>query len=145
MMALNSSKIPPTAIPKSRKGRSSSQTKGYAISARRAKGQHSTSKMSQSKKLVNVRLFIYSLSLHIIERNYYIKGSCFATIKFFVEDSRVIHTFKCINFLPKNTRKTAIKICLLNSYPIVYNFIANNSFCEYFLFFVFIGGYNEKI
>ena len=150
MMALNSSKTPPTAIPNNRKGRSSSQTKGYAISASRARGQHSTSKISQSKKLVNVRLFIYSLSLIMFMSPYnrtklLYKRFLLCSIKFFVKDSKVIHAFRWKNFFIKILMVTIINIYLLNSLLIVYNFIANNSFCDYFLFFVFIGGYNEKI
>ncbi len=46
--AINAS-TPPTAIPTILKGRRSSQTIGYKTRARRARGQHKTNKMHQTR------------------------------------------------------------------------------------------------
>src|SRR5438034_4088118 len=48
---LTNASAPPTAIPNSRNGRSTSQTNGQAISATSAMGQHSTSRMHHSRNL----------------------------------------------------------------------------------------------
>jgi hypothetical protein len=57
MIALNNSRTAFTEIPIRRKGMRRSQTIGYKRRAKRARGQHSTSKMSQRINLINVFSF----------------------------------------------------------------------------------------
>jgi hypothetical protein len=45
-------RIPPTAIPRIRKGSSNNQIMGYRSKAKRASGQHRTNKMHHSKNLI---------------------------------------------------------------------------------------------
>ena len=53
-IARSSSKTPSTAMPSRRNGSSSSQTKGYTINARSAKGQQTTKRMSQRKNFATL-------------------------------------------------------------------------------------------
>ena len=48
-MALTSSSTPPTAIPTTRNGNSSSYTSGYSTSAINASGQHRTKRMQNKR------------------------------------------------------------------------------------------------
>gem|GEM_PF-3612349 len=50
--ALSNSNTPSTAMPSSLKGSRMSQKMGYRISASRARGQHSTKRMSQSNNFI---------------------------------------------------------------------------------------------
>jgi hypothetical protein len=50
MIARKRSRAPVTAIPKMRKGNNNNHTSGYSTSARRASGQHKTSKIHQRRK-----------------------------------------------------------------------------------------------
>lgn len=54
-MALTSSTTPVTTTPSSRNGSMTSQTKGYRISASRASGQQTTSRMQNSRNLTTAR------------------------------------------------------------------------------------------
>jgi hypothetical protein len=49
MIALKRSKTALTVMPRRRKGREISQTRGYKIRARRARGQQRTKRISQSR------------------------------------------------------------------------------------------------
>lgn len=52
MIALRRSKTALTVIPRSRKGRDRSQTKGYRMSANRARGQQKTKRISHKRNLI---------------------------------------------------------------------------------------------